>query len=433
MNSHEVMPNKTEVLIDMQQCARRMIELFTTAQTCIYYSSFVCQMNVGLPGFPHITMHQLTSDAVKRGVSVKMLFNPSTQYGNEKLENMDVDPGVEVRSISGDGCIPTPLSTIFGETYTNHHQKFLFVDGKYLMVGGVGVHPCRSGWLELNTESPPYYWHEVGVVTECTPEMSAWFEGLWQSQFTPPPFPLVAASSEHLATLKLIQDAKSCIHMEAQLCISTDSTSNKILSTVVDRLVRAQNTKGDRFCFIMLVNTHQPDEHVVVSSATTLSLHWSRRMMMECATKRGVSPLFLKERVFMGTLEHNDTHIKVHSNLIIQDGHTMIRTSSNLTDRSLSQHPCDNELGIVISGESVAQAQQALWKRYLMLDPQSPHMMPVEVLKRMSDEMGVVKRIKFNPTHDTTFLPNSIVNFFMKGVHKLPFFGGVKPITWETK
>lgn len=126
----------------------------------------------------------------------------------------------------------------------------------------------------------------------------------------------------------------------------------------------------------------------------------------------------------MGTLEHNDTHIKVHSNLIIQDGHTMIRTSSNLTDRSLSQHPCDNELGIVISGESVAQAQQALWKRYLMLDPQSPHMMPVEVLKRMSDEMGVVKRIKFNPTHDTTFLPNSIVNFFMKGVHKLPFFGG---------
>lgn len=147
MNSHEVMPNKTEVLIDMQQCARRMIELFTTAQTCIYYSSFVCQMNVGLPGFPHITMHQLTSDAVKRGVSVKMLFNPSTQYGNEKLENMDVDPGVEVRSISGDGCIPTPLSTIFGETYTNHHQKFLFVDGKYLMVGVWGFTPVGlGGW-----------------------------------------------------------------------------------------------------------------------------------------------------------------------------------------------------------------------------------------------------------------------------------------------
>ena len=103
-----------EVLIDMRQCAGRMIELFTTAQTSIYYSSFVCQMHVELPGFPHITMRKLTSDAVKRGVSVKMLFNPSTQYGNEDLDNLDVDPGVEVKSITGDGEIPAPLSSVFG-------------------------------------------------------------------------------------------------------------------------------------------------------------------------------------------------------------------------------------------------------------------------------------------------------------------------------
>ena len=424
-------PN-TLILTDMVQCAAKVIDLFTHATTSIYYSAFVCQMNVGLPGFPHITMKQLTSQAVQRGVTVRMFFNPSTQYGNGSLSTLDVDMHVQLRAVLGDGVIPEPFNRIFGDTYSNHHQKFLVVDDTHLMVGGVGVHPCRAGWLVLNTEEPtPYYWHEVGVVTACNAQVSTWLKKLWNNEFTPPPFPLMSAATEHMTTLKLIENARSCIHLEAQLCISTDTTSNQILTTVVNRLHKAYTTKGDRFCFIMLVNTHQPDEHPLVSAAATGTLHWSRRMMMERATQLDISPLFLKERMFIGTLEHHQTHIKVHSNLIIQDGHTMIRTSSNITDRSLSANPCDNEVGVVVHGDSVAHAQQQLWKMYLMMDPGANHLMPLEVLKRMRNEGGVVKTVKYNAL-DTTIVPNEMVDFIMKHVHRLPYFGGSKHITWSS-
>ena len=420
------------ILTDMVQCAAKMVDLFTQATTSIYYSAFVCQMDVGLPGLPHITMKHLTSHAVQRGVTVRMFFNPSTQYGNGSLATLDVDPRVQLRAVSGDGAVPEPFNYIFGDSYSNHHQKFLVVDDTHVMVGGVGVHPCRAGWLVLNSEQPePYYWHEVGVVTACNPQISTWLNKLWNNEFTLPPLPLVSAATEHLTTLKLIETARSCIHLEAQLCISTDTTSNRILSTVVDRLHKAYTTKGDRFYFIMLVNTHQPDEHALVSAAATGTLHWSRRRMLERAAKLGISPLFLKERMFMGTLEHNGTHIKVHSNLIIQDGHTMIRTSSNITDRSLSTNPCDNEVGVVVHGDSVARAQQQLWKMYLGMDPTARHLMPHEALRRMRDETGVVKCVKYNAL-DTTLIPDEVVDFIMKNLHKLPYFGGVKPITWSS-
>ena len=414
-----------EILLDMEECADRMVRLFQGATRCVYYSAFVCQMDADLPGHPGVTMNRLTTEAADRGVQVNMIFNPSLQYGNEPFEGLDIHPSVNIATISGNGIIPEPFSYVFGETYTNHHQKFLLVDDEYFMVGGVGVHPCRAGWMVLNSESPPYYWHEVGVVVECNHQISEWVRAIWGNQFMPLPSPLISGDSEHLTTLKLIDTAKTCVHMEAQLCISTDTTTNQVLQTVVDRLIRASRTPGDRFRFMLLVNTHQPDEHPVVSSVTTGCLHWSKRVMMSRSQEAGLSPLFFRERVFIGTLEHNGTHIKVHSNLLIQDGHTMIRTSSNLTDRSLSDNPCDNELGVVVHGMAVARAQQTLWKRYFMMD--GPDMYPHDAFRHMVNETGVVRA-----TQTDYVLPYTLVNTLMRTLHSLPFFGGKHRVVWET-
>jgi len=421
-----------EILLDMSACAARMADLIRGARHSIFYSAFVCQMNAQLPGLPGVTMNLLTSQAVQRGVAVHMFFNPSVQYGNESVHGMDIHPGVSLAAISGDGTIPSPLNQVFGDTYTNHHQKFLLVDDEVFMLGGVGVHPCRAGWMVLNSETPSYYWHEVGVVTSCTPHISEWVRAMWTNRFLPPPPPLLCGESEHREMLRMIEAAQTCIHMEAQLCISTDSTANQVLFTVVKRLVRAARTPGDRFRFIMLVNTHQPDEHILVSSMTTSSLHWSRRMFMQQAASAGLSALFVRERVFIGTLEYRGTHIKVHSNLIIQDGHTMIRTSSNLTDRSLSDAPCDNELGILVSGPAVALAQQALWKQYFMM-PRAPDMYPEQAFRRMVAETGVVRTVQYHADHDTTFVPTAVVDFVMRGLHHIPVFGGKHPVKWETR
>lgn len=408
----------------MIQCARNMAAMIQGARHSVFYSSFVCKMDAELPGCPGVTMNTLTSDAVGRGVQVHMFMNPSLQYGNDAPGSRCVDPRVQIRMVSGDAYIPDPFKSVFGESYSNHHQKFLMVDGERFMVGGVGVHPCRAGWLVMNTEPDPYYWHEVGVEVRCTPSIEIWVHRMWNNVFTTPPLPLVAASTEHQVMTDMIGNAVSCIHLEAQLCISTRSTANQILPTVAQRVARAYTRRGtDAFRFMMLVNTHQPDEHALISMATTASLAWSRRDFMARTRALGVPDLFVHERVFIGTLEHRSIHIKVHSNLMIQDGHTMVRSSSNLSDRSLSAYPCDNEVGVVVSGHPVAVAQQTLWKQYFMT-PDAPDMTPHEAFAAMRDETGVVQ---CDDLH--SWVPDTV----MREVHKLPFFGGRHPVNWVTK
>lgn len=417
--------HNTDVLIDMDACAARMVHMLRTATHTVYYSAFVCQMDLTLPGQPPgTTMNTLTSEAVERGVRVHMLFNNSTQYGNKPLHEMGTHPHVQVRGVVGDGHIPFPFNTLFGDTYTNHHQKFLLVDDAHIMVGGVGVDPCRRGWLVQNNEEPPYYWHEVGVVTECSPAMAAWVKAQWEGVFQTPPYPLVSSLSEHETTLQLIQHAKTCIHMEAQLCISTDTTKNQVLTSVARRLAKAYHSQNDHFRFMLLVNTHQPDEHAVVSSITTATLQWSMRMLLEAAKNMGVPPSFFNERVFVGTMEHQHAHVKVHSNLIIQDGHTLLRSSSNLTDRSLSSQPCDNELGIVIKNhEVVPLTQQRLWQRYLDLSP-TTFINPIQAHAMMQEERGVVRKVRAPPK-------NTLMDACMNTLHKLPYFGGKQFIRWK--
>jgi len=416
------------ILLDMNACAARMVELFEAARTSIFHSSFVCQLDVPLAGQPaSVTMRNLIGAAVARGVKIHMFVNPTEQYGNS-LTDLRAVEGVELCLVESDGYIPAPFNQIFGDRFTNHHQKFLLVDDTTIMIGGVGVHPCRAGWLVLNTEKPaPYYWHEVGVVMPCPPDMVSWVHAMWSGTFTPPPFPFLAGEDEHVFMCRLIEEAASCIHMEAQLCISTPSTHNRVFEAVVARLVRAYATLGDPFCFIMLVNTHQPDEHIVVSTATTATLHWSRRMIMASALAAGVPAAFMRNRMFIGTLEHRGVHIKVHTNLMIQDGHTMLRTSSNLTDRSLSSTPCDNELGVVVTGPTVAAAQQGLWSQYF--DAPGPWW-PRDAFRLMAAETGVVRAVRYHADHDTTILPDAFVDFCMSSVHKLRYFGSTVPIRW---
>lgn len=416
-----------EILLDMEECAAHMARLVRAARSSIYYSEFVSQLHAPLPGMPAVTLATLLTSAIERGVAVHMFVNPTEQYGNSMRELSSVK-GLNVCLVKSDGYIPAPFNRVFGERYTNHHQKFLVVDDAFIMIGGVGVHPCRAGWLVLNTERVPYYWHEVGIVMPCSADMAAWVHARWHGDYARPlPVPFLSGESEHQITLAMIQSARTCIHMEAQLCISTPSTHNQVLSTVVDRVTRAYTTPEDNFRFMLLVNTYQPDEHPLVSMATTVTLHWSRRMMMARALANGVPESFMRERVFVGTLEHQGVHIKVHSNLVIQDGHTMLRSSSNLTDRSLSSTPCDNELGVVVRGEAVAEAQQALWARYF---GREGSWYPPEAFQLMAEESGCVRAVRYHKDHDQRYLPDELVNFVMRRVHKLPYFGTTQIITW---
>jgi phosphatidylserine/phosphatidylglycerophosphate/cardiolipin synthase-like enzyme len=257
-----------------------------------------------------------------------------------------------------------------------------------------------------------------------------WVRNMENDIYEIPPFPFTSGKNEHDIMIDMIETSQSCIHLENQLCISTNSTKNDILRSVIQRLRRSYDTPGDDFHFFLFVNTYQPDENVFVSMTTTATFHWSRRIFYDNALESGIPESFINERVFIGIFEYRDIHVKIHSNLMIQDGHTLLRSSSNLSDRSLSERPCDNELGVVVSDDSVAEIQQNLWKMYTFLPYDTPPLYPRDIISYFRAESGVIREMK---SHGDVLIPTPIMNGIMKIYTNLtPAFGGKRHINWTT-
>ena len=56
----------------------------------------------------------------------------------------------------------------------------------------------------------------------------------------------------------------------------------------------------------------------------------------------------INDRFILCTIYKDNKYVsKIHSQLFIQDGIRLIRSSSNITDRSLGLYPCDKEYGLL--------------------------------------------------------------------------------------
>lgn len=436
---------------DSVESATELIRILRSAKTMVYFSSFLCQLNEPLAGTT-TTLRQLFTELAERGVGLRILYNPEPAYGNLPIEDFKAllpggsssssSRGVEVHCVYGSGTLPTFTKYIgIGENtrYSNHHQKYVCADAEWFMLGGVDINFERKGWLEPNNNKPPYCWHEISVSVRCTPQMWSFACENFNRIVDHPSFPLTRGGYyEHRIICRLIHDARSCIHMEAQTCISAESTLNEVLEAIAQRVARAHVTPGDRFRFILLTNMFQIDESTAISWLTTQQVHWSRRFLRKRIAQLGVSSSDMETRVFIGFLQDlSHRHIKVHSNLIIQDGRRMLRTSSNLTDRSMSVFPCDNELGIVVDGDEVAEFQQKLWRRYFLTPSQLfTHEM---AFNYMVQQTGLIRQATFrahnnnNNDNDKTYVPDNVINLLMDILHLGPWFGGKKPITWNVQ
>ena len=387
-------PEDVTICLDGHESARALVRLLRRARHFVFYSAFICDVTHPLPGTGRdgdttTTLLRLFHEMHARGVELRMLYNDDPVYHNVAVRTMRdmLPPSARVKVVRGNGTIAPVLQLLCGgnTSYTNHHQKYVVVDGQYFMLGGTDVNWQRTSWRVLNTpphdpalpqppQPPqPYSWHETSVVVPCTADVLRFAMSNFENGIVAaPPFPLLhGGPQEHQFILHLIDTARSCIHFESQTCISSDKTHNSVFAAVAARLARAYATGAahDRFRFIMITNHEQVDESKVLSWFAGQLLRRSIAFLREEATQRlGVPPAFFDERVFVGYLQDGPHHIKVHSNMVIQDGHTMLRTSSNLSDRSYGQFPCDNELGIALHGDAVAAFQQRLWRRLLLLD-----------------------------------------------------------------
>jgi phosphatidylserine/phosphatidylglycerophosphate/cardiolipin synthase-like enzyme len=438
---------QTKILACYAEAMREFVAMVKSATDTIYYSTFLCMPDQPIAGQnrsePPVTLAELFSEAVARGVRVNILYNPEEAYGNlppaEFAAKFPHNPLLRIRAVYGSGKL-SPLTKLFAKNdrYTNHHQKYLCVDATRMMITGCDIDPDRRGWKELNSSG--FYWHELAVSVPCTPEMFGFVHTNFEKIRDVPPLPLTSGKSEHDLLIRLIRTAQTHVHMEAQICVSSASTQNKVFHAVAERLKRAyMRPDADPFFFFFLTNTEQIDEPGVLSWIMKQDVLWSRRYLKAECGRRGVPWDFVRRRTFMGTLRcaEDGRHIKVHSNFLIQDGRVMLRSSSNLSDRSMSDAPCDTELGICIQDapQAVQVLQNRLFSRYAEGDwaVSGAHAF-YETIQSGTAPNCIVHPIVLTASPDeTTAMPDGPVNALMDLTHMSKAFGGRMKVRWTVE
>ena len=423
-------------LLDAEECQAKIVNLFRSAQESIHYSAFLCDFDMILDN--KVSMTTLITDAVNNGISVNLLLNPWTEYGNLNpitlLSKLPLT--VNTRFVDGD-FKPSWFASLFtnNNRYSYHHQKYLCIDEKVIMVTGTDVNQERSGWLKKNCFD--YYWHELGVVIPCTKHMADWVNDNQERINPMPPLPLTCGWHEHCTMIELIATAKRDIHLECQTFITGNSSDlehksdcrthvNRIAKAIVQRIEKAISDEDENFRVFILTNMVQQDEPSFVTRLfCKSSVLWSIWWMYYLAEQRGITAKEFEKYIFIGNMHLNNVQIKVHSNILIRDGNAAIRSSSNLSDRSLSWYPTDTELGIIIEGEDVTQLQTSLFQRYSGLN----HITDMRQFLNMTKAgVGIVKEFKWNPTIKNkltaSILP--ILCLFSEGSH-----GGKRLVNWK--
>lgn len=236
------------------------------------------------------------------------------------------------------------------------------IDGKRLMVTGCDINGERAGWLQLNQIG--YYWHELSVVVPCTPAMLGFFNANFASM-TEPVAPLLNSTAEHGAMVDMILSARHSVQLENQSFMSGPGSAIKIAEAFAERIARARQEGDTQFRAMIFTNMAQQDEPSFVTRLyCSVSLLWSVRHIERTAAALGVDLADLYEHLFFGYMESDGVLVKVHSNILIVDGRLAIRSSSNLSDRSLSHLPTDSELGVFVT-KNVDSFQQTLFNNYM--------------------------------------------------------------------
>lgn len=422
-----------EVLLDCGAIFRTVEQLLRGARKSIWYSTFMCDLEHKLPGVG-VSMRDLLMEAAEeRGVHVHVLVNTETAYGlpsPQRFKQLLPSRRIKVSAVYGSGEMRIPF--VSNNRYSNHHQKYLLVDDAAMLITGVDVSKDRSGWLLLNPDG--YFWHETAVVVRPSKAVCKWVRQN-SRRIVDPPFPLLnGGRTEHDLIVRLIQTATDYVHVEHQNFISTGHTVNAVARAIVERVHRAAR-HGETFHVMVLTNRENEDESAVVDNLLWATLTWSRRWIEKRAHQVGMTLETLYEHLFIGYLCHNRIHVKIHSNVFVADGRRMIRSSSNLSDRSLSPLPCDSELGIMVADAGVVETmQQAQWNRYFQTRDVTYD--SATAFHAMTEELGCVRRVRYGghrkELRRDMAAPSSFgADLGSRIFHAFPAAGAKKKIQWR--
>jgi phosphatidylserine/phosphatidylglycerophosphate/cardiolipin synthase-like enzyme len=419
---------------DFGECINAIVALIRSAKKTIRYSTFLCLLNVKFPGWGELTLCELLHEATSRGVQVELLYNPSTSYGNISLSEfhkMLPKKKCKLFVCEGSGNF-NGIELLFSPhgKFSYHHQKWLCVDDKWAMITGCDVDNDRMPWGQVNKNN--FLWHELSVVVPCTPKMARFFHRNLH-RISSPPLPLIQGEKEHSVIKHLIYRSKKFIHMEQQMFVSTENTHNNIARCIVDRIFRAI-THNEEYYFVLITNVQNNDETKLLDFFLRMLLNWSVRWMEQYALSLGITLIQLYSHLFIGYLKIDNVFVKVHSNITICDSEIVVRSSSNMSDRSLSKFPCDTEIGIIITDkQAIIGLLQKIWQRYMKI-PNVQHNIK-NVFYAAKKESGCFKEYKYFQYNKNSNINISFhtLNTMMTLIHESKMFGNKQKINWSIR
>ena len=327
---------------------------------CSFCTDFFCDFYQGR------SLHYYLEQAHRRRVHIILCINPwQSRYLGKDLSDLKQYQGMYT-------IIESKRSgSLQGIEYCHHHIKAICVDQSLLFRGG-GVDTSADSWKEFQTcnQDGVDCWTDSSVLTRCSKEVmqyiiSSSMEGDYKNTNNYH----ISGLAEHNNFLYLIRSARHYIYLENQFFDSSDITENRILVELSKAITRSIQQNTEFYVMILTNNFYTNKDEPYLAR---IYLHYTMIRIQRDVLKicRYTDPTITREQVnhklFVGVLKREPYYIQLHTQVMIQDGIRMIKTSSNITDRSLSHSPCDKELGLIFRDpQKIGPIQQKIWNHRL--------------------------------------------------------------------
>ena len=355
-----------DICLNFEEIRPCMVQLIQKATKEILLSSF--NSSLFSPFYDNQTLNDFLHVAHLNGLAVKLILNHyQSTYGGDTFESLRNLP-YSIYKSRRDDC------TLLKHTYCHHHQKFLCVDAAVILIGGTETSKDATN-KEFNTCDNPYVscWSDVAVVTSCSPELYKFIlktclsHRYANTDCNSEPY-FGDGDNVHSMYVNLIRAAQKYIYIENQIFISNDDTENRLLEEICVRIVDAIE-KNTPFKVFIITNDYYTttDECAQVRKYTdvhTKNIRNNTRRMCKKLNKNTLDRI--DQHLFIGTLQYKNWPVKLHTQILVQDGTRMIKGSSNITDRSLSSSPCDKELTLLFHDQDkISTFMTKLWNHRL--------------------------------------------------------------------
>ena len=354
----EMIPHvNVEWILTYYEGLRGLERLVRSAQKTIHLCAFALHLDRVMPCGQTLA-HMLNVKAMD-GVDVKILINSTAEYTNlspAETRNQ-LHPSVQLyacRSPKHELHVPFMVQT----GYSFAHMKMCCADGAHMQIGTMDLDPWER--LDYNVVNKNgFAWHETALQFNCSPAIFAWIKSIFVSgtfDICPPapPLPLVSGGPREAHIMcRMIDTAQEFVYMEHQI-VSMGPSEDMSVQLILEALAR-KVAFIPNFKVVIITNMEQDDEYNFISrkfssvslQSTIVHMRTLVQKMMDQAGLEFDEDTYRQNVHYLKLVCSGGESLKTHSNVTIVDTAAALRSSSNLTSRSLGVNPCDMELGIV--------------------------------------------------------------------------------------